>query len=250
VRKLVQFRLTGSFFAHAFKAAFRQHHRDAIPYLRKLIPPNGVIVDGGAHAGQFSKLYAGLAERGHLFAFEPASYTRAVLRVGLLFSGTTNVTVIPMALSDQEGTQLLSMPIKKSGAVGFGLSHLGGESDLADRYDLRHDVVAVTTLDQFVEQVGLERLDLVKLDTEGFELRGLRGAETCISRFRPVIICELNEAALSRAGDTVEAVHAFMAEHGYLCFTGHQVTDGDLIATDGLVDGDYVFVPKEKVAAN
>jgi len=120
VKQLVQFRPTGSFFAHAFKAAFRQHHREAIPYLRKLIPPDGTVIDGGAHAGQFSKLYAGLAGQGHVFAFEPASYTRAVLRIGLLFSGSTNVTVIPMALSDQEGTQLLSMPIKKSGAVDFG----------------------------------------------------------------------------------------------------------------------------------
>jgi len=127
---------------------------------------------------------------------------------------------------------------------------LGGESDLADRYELRHDVVAVTTLDQFAENIGLERLDLLKLDTEGFELRGLRGAETCISRFRPVIICELNAAALSRAGDTVDGVHALMAEHDYQCFTGHDVTDGELIPTDGLVDGDYVFLPKEKMAGN
>jgi len=249
VKQLVQFRLTGSFFAHAFKAAFRQHHREALPYPRKLIPPDGVVIDGGAHAGQFSKLYSGLAEQGHVFAFEPASYTRAVLRVGLLFSRRTNVTVIPMALSDQEGTQLLSMPIKKSGAVGFGLSHLGGESDLAERFDLRHDVVAVTTLDQFVEQIGLERLDLLKLDTEGFELRDLRGAETCISRFRPVIICELNAAALSRAGDTVDDVHAFFAEQGYLCFTGHEATDGKLEPTPGLVDGDYVFLPEERDAS-
>lgn len=250
MRKLAQLRLTGSFFAHAFKAAFRQHHREAIPYLRKLIPPDSVVIDGGAHSGQFSKLFAGLAKRGHVFAFEPASYTRAVLNLGLLFSGTTNVTVIPMALSDQEGTQLLSLPIKKSGAVGFGLSHLGGESDLADRYDLKHDVVAVTTLDQFAEKVGLERLDMVKLDTEGFELRGLHGADACISRFRPSIICELNAAALRRAGDTVDDVHAWMANHGYLCFTGHDVTDGELIPTDGLVDGDYVFLPKEKMAGN
>jgi len=250
LKQLNRFRFTGSFLAHAFKAAFRQHHKYALDHLWHLIPPDGVVIDVGAHSGQYTKLYSKLAQRGHVLAFEPALYARAVLRTGLFFNRCKNVTVLPLALGDVEGIDLLSVPIKKSGAVGFGLSHLGAASDLAERYDIGYDVVPVTTLDRVVEILDLGRLDLIKLDTEGFELRGLRGAATAIGRYRPVILLEVNETSLARAGDSVSDFCSFMADHRYVCHAGRSDEDGRLVPIDCTVEGDLIFLPAERTEGN
>jgi len=52
--------------AHFFKAATKQHHREMLPLLRRYIGADAVVIDVGAHAGQFAKLFAGLAVRGHV----------------------------------------------------------------------------------------------------------------------------------------------------------------------------------------
>jgi hypothetical protein len=50
--------------------------------------------------------------------------------------------------------------------------------------------VECTTLDEFVEQHPLERLDLIKIDAEGFDIDVLRGAKGVLERFRPSVIME------------------------------------------------------------
>ena len=64
-----------TWFAHMFKSIVKQHHRELRPALSQLINSNSVILDVGSHAGQFAKLFARLAPRGHVYAFEPGTYT-------------------------------------------------------------------------------------------------------------------------------------------------------------------------------
>jgi hypothetical protein len=53
-------------------------------------------------------------------------------------------------------------------------------------------VVPIITLDALVESRRLERVDLIKIDVEGFELGVLRGAVRTIRRFKPTIVMEFN----------------------------------------------------------
>ena len=85
------------FFAHAAKAAFLRHHREMEPALRRLLPPDAVILDVGAHRGQFTKLFARLAPSGLVVAVEPGTYARAVLRVALWPNRVGNALVVPAA---------------------------------------------------------------------------------------------------------------------------------------------------------
>jgi hypothetical protein len=47
------------------------------------------------------------------------------------------------------------------------------------------DIIRLTTVDALVRQFGLDRVDLIKMDIEGAEVRALRGATETIRRFRP-----------------------------------------------------------------
>ena len=196
--------------AHFFKAVCKQHHTALIPILRPLIPEDGVVFDVGSHAGQYTKLFARLARRGHVWSFEPAPYARSILVPALRLNRLRNVTVLPCGLGDGEAELLLSTPLKQSGSYRFGLAHLG-----ADSRATRQERVAITTIDGVVATHRIARLDFIKADIEGWELRMLTGGAAAIARWHPTLLLEVTEPALARAGDSPAALWAFLRAHGY-----------------------------------
>ena len=230
-----RFRLNPGFFAHLFKAVFKQHHRALEPLLRTLVPADGIVFDVGAHAGQFSKLFARVAPRGFVFAFEPGSYARVILRCAVRLNGLRNVAVLPFALGDRSGLALLSVPVKRSGSYGFGLSHLGA----TEARPAEIEAVALATLDEAAAALGIARLDLVKADIEGFELRLVMGARATLARFRPALLLELDDAHLARAGDTLAAAWEALTALGYRPFTATRERT-PLAAPTG---GDVLWLP-------
>ena len=208
-----RFRLNPGFLAHLFKAVFKQHHRALLPVLRPLVPADAVVFDVGAHAGQFAKLFARLAPQGQVYAFEPGSYARAILRTALFLNRLGNVAVLPLALGDRSGVARLSVPVKASGSFGFGLSHLGASVRAAEV-----EAVPLATLDDAADALGIARLDLVKADIEGFELRLVEGARATLARFRPALLLELDDAHLARAGDTLAGAWDTLTALGYRAY--------------------------------
>ncbi len=229
-------RQRASWLAHVFKAATQRHHRELRPLVAPHIPIDAVVVDIGAHAGQFAKLFAAMAPLGHIFAFEPSAYARSVMAPALRFGRIGNVTVIPMGLSDATGELTLHTPIKRGRSLGFGIAHLGaGAGPTFDQ------TVALTTLDAFAAERDLARLDFVKADIEGWELRALKGGETTLRRFSPALYLEVDAACLARAGDTPADLFAWLAALGYRGFTTPEVHAAPVYAGAG----DYLFVMGE-----
>src|SRR5579871_800768 len=147
-----RWRVSPTYLAHLFKAVFKQHHKPIIPLFRRLIPEDGVVLDVGAHAGQYAKIFSRLACRGQVLAFEPGSYARSILRVALWLNRRHNVAVLPIGLGAREGTEILTLPVKRPGSYGFGLAHFGAETRFQT---VEREVVAVTTIDRVVEVLGL-----------------------------------------------------------------------------------------------
>lgn len=225
--------------AHVFKAVCKQHHSDLLPLLRDVMPPDAIIVDVGAHAGQFTKLFSRLAPRGHVFAFEPGNYARLILSTVVRLHWRTNVTIVPAALGARAGTLILHLPLKPSGSLGFGLASLS--EDQADARPVWTETVEVMTLDDFVARQGLARVDFIKADIEGWEMHMLYGAAETIRKYRPAVMLEIVPSHLQRAGNTSAEVWDFFASQGY---SARPVNNGRLgpAAADCQRDGDYLFV--------
>jgi FkbM family methyltransferase len=233
-----RWRLSGGLIAHLFKATTQQHHRVLAPTIARLVPPAAVVFDVGAHAGQYTKLFARAASAGRVYAFEPGSYARAILRVVVWLHRLRNVAVLPMALGAECGVGTLSVPVKRSGSYGFGLSHLGPPQDRWSA--VAQELVALITIDTVVAALALDRVDLIKADIEGWELSLLRGAEDTLRRFRPCLLIELSGAHLTRAGATLDAAFAFLAELGYAAF--ELEPEGNLVPVGTPRDGDFWFI--------
>jgi hypothetical protein len=73
----------------------------------------------------------------------------------------------------------------------------------------------LVTLDAFVEENNVPRVDILKIDVEGAEVSLLRGAEQSIRRFRPVIMLEMNVATLHRFSRTPADIVSLLGSWRY-----------------------------------
>jgi FkbM family methyltransferase len=206
----LSFRARLSWCTHLWKAATQQHHRAYVPLFRRFVPDDGVVFDVGAHGGQFTKLFARMARDGKVYSFEPGGYALSILRRVVALHRLRNVEICPFGLSDRAHTETLHVPVKRSGSIGFGLSHFGAET----RANVR-ETVALTTIDAFAAERKLARLDFIKADIEGWEMRMLAGGAATVARVRPALLLEVQAAHLARAGDSPANLWQLFASLGY-----------------------------------
>jgi FkbM family methyltransferase len=219
----------------------RQHHKELIPILRPLLPADGVVLDVGAHAGQMARLFAGMMPRGRVHAFEPGAYALAVLRAAVALRGRGRIAIEPIGLGARPDRLVLTTPIKRSGSYGFGLSNLG---NAAAGDAVRHEV-RVDTVDNFVARSGLRRVDFIKADIEGWEMQMLLGAERTLTELRPVLLLEMVDAQLARAGNSHAGLWRFLIDRRY---QAHRLEAG-LPRFTPAADGDVVWVPAERAGS-
>jgi FkbM family methyltransferase len=227
-------RQRASWLAHLFKASTQQHHSELRRMFAPHVPSDGVILDIGAHAGQFSKLFARMAPAGHVYAFEPSAYARSIMVPALRFNRIRNVTLTPTGLSDTIGRLTLHTPLKRSSALGYGVAHLGPNGVDGTTLD---QTVNLTTLDAFAAVKEMRRLDFIKADIEGWEMRALRGGRHTLTRFRPSLYLEIDGALLARAGDSPEALFDWLGAFGYRGFSTPDLRP----APQWAGPGDYLF---------
>ncbi|MDD4880982.1 MAG: FkbM family methyltransferase, partial [Gallionellaceae bacterium] len=178
---------------HMIKARLRRKEAKKVAYLGRHVPPGGVILDIGAHFGYFSKEFCRLHNHScHVYGFEPVSYTRSILE--LVTRSFGNFSLHSTALSDANGEADIQIPIKKSGHIGIGLSHLGEERNR----DFISETITTLKLDTFMAATGLTRIDFIKCDVEGAELAGFKGGANAIATFRPTVFCEVNDQLTQR----------------------------------------------------
>ncbi|PWS38374.1 hypothetical protein DFH01_03545 [Falsiroseomonas bella] len=163
-------------------------------WFQRHVAPDWVIADVGANVGLYAMLFARLAPQGHVHAFEPTETAR-LLRANLAAAGAANVSVHDVALGAADG------------ARDEAIYRIWGAAPETRTYPF-------STLDSFVRRNGLDRLDCVKIDVDGFDLEVLKGARETLARFDPWLVVELNHALATRGQSVGEALLWLRAE-GY-----------------------------------
>ena len=147
-----------------------------------------VIFDCGANMGIFSLFINHLNPKAQIYAFEPASLPYKLLtKIIKINNLAEKINPLKLALGDK--ITKATMDIVHEGA---GLSNVLEESQYRNYHKLEYsgkEKVQMTTIDQFVCENNLKHLDLLKIDTEGFEKQIIQGAKETIKKFKPVIAC-------------------------------------------------------------
>ena len=181
-----------------------------IHHLHKLLQRGSVLFDVGANIGYYAiTLTVALRNECRVYAFEPfpSSYDRLLTNISLN-SLTGTISAHKLALSDQERTA----------RMGVRIGHNSGSA----RLDALGEDIVTTTLDRFCLDHRIERLDFIKIDTEGHEEFVLTGATQTLQRHRPLILLELDPPLLSDAGSSVERVVTRLGSHGYSLYTARR----------------------------
>jgi FkbM family methyltransferase len=152
-----------------------------------LVRPGDVAVDVGANWGVHTLLLSRLVgPRGRVLSLEPLPRAFEALRWHLDANGCRNVTPMPVALGDFDGTARFVPGASHSQGV-LAAARPGAGGDPADGFP-----VTLRTLDSLVQELGLRAVRLVKIDVEGAESMVLRGAARTLERFRPHLIVDLH----------------------------------------------------------
>lgn len=174
----------------------------------KNLDENFVFFDVGAQTGSFS-LMAKYFPRSHWYAFEPIKEAADELVVNLALNGIRNAFVCNACVSDQSGWGTLKLPIDNH----WGLATLGNTPLRFHCHEERK--VQCVSLDEFTQAHAIERIDFIKIDTEGWELFILKGGKEAIARHKPLILMEFNETNMRQCGVSETEVCAFLKELGY-----------------------------------
>jgi len=176
-------------------------------WISREVRPKSVFWDIGANVGFYSLLASKLVRSGKVFAFEPVPRNLEHLRKHLVLNRVTNVEVLPIAVSDENGSARFQ--VEQSGSMG----HLSGEGSIT---------VQIATLDSLVDEGKVLPPDYVKMDIEGAELLALRGSSRTFQRFRPVLF-------LATHGRKVEIeCRRLLKLWGYDCQNIGSKSDSDL----------------------
>lgn len=163
-------------------------------FIKGNLAPGGTFVDVGANVGYFSLLAAGLVGRGgRVYAFEPNTHLHAdFLRSVRENSFEDRIRLSGVAISNADA-DAVEFYISLAGA-NTGLSTLAPhEKHLASgSLSLTHKVsVAARSLDSWVRESGLTRIDIIKIDVEGAEESVIQGMGATLAGTPPrYIICE------------------------------------------------------------
>lgn len=136
-----------------------------------------VVFDVGANCGEYAaRLRDRIAPSTRIYLFEPSPFCCERLRARPL----ANTELVPLGLSDQAGEATLHY----SGATDGTASLFERKGAFTGAQESRTVAVAVTTVDRFLAERGITRVDFMKMDTEGNELRVLKGATESLAQGR------------------------------------------------------------------
>jgi FkbM family methyltransferase len=175
----------------------RLDHDLLIPKILEHIREGDTVVDVGAFIGDHTIAYSkAVGSKGVVHAFEPNPFAYKCLQHNMKTCG--NVILHNVGLSDSMAYVSLNCD-----DGNYGSAYIGHGKRIAD--------IMVDALDTNIPW----KVNFIKIDVEGYELKVLRGAGNLINRCAPRMVIEINPVALARQGITPEDIFGWLKEHHY-----------------------------------
>ncbi len=221
--------------------------RDVDAAFQRLLRPGMNCLDIGANLGYYSIRMGAVVSQGggRVYSFEPDPFAFSLLTKNRQENRLENViSIFQVACGAEEAIGVVIQDPNPANYGGGYVRELGPENKAAG------SSISIRRIDDLVP--ADVRIDLVKIDIEGFEPFALRGMDRVLSRDRPAIVMEFNPPALRFSGaDAPERLLRHLNAHGYVCFEALSYSRGESVpfrcggaAGDSLVN--LVCLPSAK----
>lgn len=194
-------------------------------YLDKLVKRGDHCIDIGANLGYYTRSLSEIVGgEGRVYAVEPMAPTRRVLSKNI--ASCSNVELYPYALGESERSVVMANDsATKSGYLGTGQNFVkegDAECDVEFKAEMRRGSELFA---------GLQRLEFIKCDIEGYELNVMRDMRPILERFHPLVLIE-------SGGENRPQIVALFEELGYV---GYTLLNGREVALTESSTKDIIF---------
>ena len=201
------------------------HERGEVKFLESIVKEGMNVIDIGANVGITTVTVARkIGRRGKLYSFEPTPEYFNILKENISSNGLENVKVYELAVTDQVGRAPFSQKELSSGIVF---------EEGAKKFE-----VSTTSIDRFLSEEKIERIDLINMDCEGSELLVLKGAKETLRKNKVKIFCEIHHDFLKQLGQSVEELVQYLQG---LEFQVQSVSLDDLMMGNNFEKCEYVY---------
>lgn len=166
------------------------------------------IIDAGANLGQSIERFHAVFPNPTIHAFEPDPDAFAELERRT--AHRSNVIRNRQALGSVKGTEFLHQNVHStmSSILEPGPDCWGAVKE--------HRPVEVTTLDNYCGSAGIDHIDILKSDTQGYDLEVVKGATSLLAKNRiHLVFLEINFSEIYRQAPRLDEIYVFFIEHGF-----------------------------------
>lgn len=175
---------------HFFLKINRDPIYKLLPYL--LVDKNPVVFDIGANIGQSACYLSKIVGRkGAVYCFEPVLDNYNLLLKMSKILHWKNVSTFNVALCDKSGHENIYIPIIDNHLI-IGTRSVLETSASSILRDYKIEKVKTDTIDNFVFEQNINKLNFIKSDTEGADNRVIEGGGDTIRKFKPIMALEMN----------------------------------------------------------
>jgi FkbM family methyltransferase len=192
--------------------------------IKVLVEPGATVIDAGANFGYNSVLMGKqIGPDGTLVSFEPQRIIYQQLCGNLILNNIYNATAYQAALGDGSKGVANMKPVEYQAEwVNIGDTSIGEDGE----------EVAVYTLDE----IGISKLDFIKMDVQGYELFALQGAQNILTTYQPDLFIEIEPHQLIKFNITEEQLLSFIKSFGYSIYKINNEYPCDHICTINNLD--------------
>lgn len=203
-----------------------QKHVNQNPFVKLSL--NAVVIDVGANVGVMSLEFAAKVPQGKVYSFEPTDYAFGKFQKNMSLNPNLSerISLFKSFVSDKKS--------ETADIVAYSSWKIAGKNEDGDQLHPIHSGTAKATtrtgsvrLDDFVVMENLNRLDFIKIDTDGHEYEVLKGAVETLRRFKPILIFEIGRYAMTEKGIDFDFYDEYFSQLRYKLLdaaSGREVT--------------------------
>jgi len=196
-------------------AAFWGFQDKATSFFLSQLRKGYTIFDVGANIGIISVTAAGQSKQ--VVSIEPDKTNFARLIENLRLNNISNVTTLNIGLGSRKEVKKLYKVVE---------SNPGMNRIMDEELDVPYNEIQIETLDSVAQSLGISKIDIIKIDTEGYEMNILKGSNYCIDKFKPAMMLEVDNSLLQTQSSSAVELLGFIKEKGYNIY---DITNGKTI---------------------
>ena len=197
------------------------HMKDLSKYLKQFnFKDDSIVFDVGAHKGEYLDFFLKLNKNFKIFSFEPQKKIFESLKVK--YSNQNNVYLNNLGLGEKKENLEMKINIKSSTStfsrLNYSSNYLKLKSKIlgtgVNKMFYKSEIVPIQTIDNYMFENNLNKVDILKIDTLGFEYKVLNGAEKTLSKIKLILI-EFRSHDLYIDYDSKQ-IHDFLIKNNFL----------------------------------